>query len=147
MKQICIAYGRNLDIKRMKQKCPHAKLLGKAQLYGWTIDFGKYITLIPDENKVVPVGLWQIDEIALSEIDAIEGYPNLYRRETVQIEFNNKLYNALIYLLNDPTPYALPLDYIDRLKIGYNDFNFDFKIIQQAINKHNKKPNLIVNTN
>lgn len=143
MNQICIAYGRNLDIKRMEQKCPHAKLLGKAQLNGWEIDFGKYITLVPAEDKIVPVGLWEIDDTALSEIDKIEGYPTLYRKEYVQIEYNNKTFNALVYLLNDMTPYALPADYIERLKIGYADFGYDFNIIQEAIDKHNKKSNLL----
>ena len=146
MKQICIAYGRNLDIKRMKQKCPHAKLLGKAQLNGWQIDFGRYITLAPAEGRIVPVGLWQIDDMALSEIDQIEGYPTLYRRECVQFEFNNKTINALVYLLNDMTPYKLPADYVERLKIGYADFGFDFNIIEQAISNHNKKSDLISNS-
>lgn len=119
------------------------KIIGKTQLEDWEIDFGKYITLVAVKGKRVTVGLWQIDDKALSEIDEIEGYPTLYRREYVQIEFNNKTYKALVYLLNDMTPYILSQDYIERLKIGYADFGFDFDIIQQAINKHNKKSNLI----
>lgn len=139
-----IAYGRNLDLKRMAEKCPHCVLAGKTFLKDWQIAFKKYITLEKCKGAVVPVGVWEVNDKAEKELDVIEGYPTLYRKQFVEIEFKGKKEKALVYLINDKYPKYPDKNYLQRLLNGYNDFNFDRKFIDEAIERLPKKKVLIL---
>lgn len=130
-----IAYGRNLDIKRMKERCPHCVLVGKALLKDWQLAFKRYITVEPCKGAIVPVGVWKIDDLAEKELDIIEGYPTLYRKETVEIEFEGKKIDTLVYVINDTHPKYPDKAYLERVMIGYDDFEFDKKFIYDAIDR------------
>lgn len=134
-----IAYGRNLDLNKMKEKCPHAKLLGKAVLKDWQLSFGYWITIEPQKGSHVPVGIWEVDEIGEMELDIIEDFPNMYRKEYVDIEFNGKWIKAMAYIINNVTPRPLTKEYVNKLKIGYKDFNYDFKYIEDALKRNKVK--------
>lgn len=134
-----IAYGRNLDLKRMKGKCPHCKLAGKVVLKDWQLSFKKYITVEPCKGGEVPVGVWEIDEQAEKELDIIEGFPTLYRKEIVEIDFNGKTEQVLVYVINDTHPKYPDKAYLGRVLIGYDDFDFDKKFIYDAIARLPKK--------
>ncbi len=135
MEKFCIAYGRNLDLKRMGEKCPHCTLVGKTYLKNWRISFRKYITLEKCYGEEVPVGIWQIDEIGEKELDIIENFPFLYRKEYVDVEYNGKLLKCLVYLINDTHAKFPDEPYLNRVLIGYNDFGFDKKYIYDAISR------------
>ena len=135
MKKFCIAYGRNLDLKRMKEKCPHCVLVGKTYLKNWQIAFRKYITLEKCHGKEVPVGIWQFDYIGEKELDVIENFPIMYRKEYVDVEFDGKRLKCLVYLINDSHPKFPDEPYLQRVLIGYNDFGFNKKYINEAISR------------
>ena len=139
-----IAYGRNLDLKRMAERCPHCVLAGKTFLKDWQIAFKQYITLEKCKGAVVPVAVWEIDEKAEEELDLIEEYPSLYRKEYVEIELNGKKEKASVYLINDTKPKYPDRKYLKKLLIGYNDFNFDRKFIDEAIDRLPNKKVLIL---
>lgn len=130
-----IAYGRNLDLKRMKERCPHCKLVGKAMLKDWQIAFRKYITVEPCKGGEVPVGVWEIDEVAEKELDIIEEYPVMYDKQEVEITLNGKVIKALVYTINDTHPKYPDKAYLNRVLIGYDDFKFDKKYIFDAISR------------
>lgn len=133
MKKFCLAYGRNLDLLRMKEKCPHCILVGQSLLKDWQIAFKKYITIEKFKGGEVPVGIWQIDEEAEKELDKIENFPTLYRKEYVTIEIDGKPQKALVYLINGQK-YKYPnKQYYQKLLIGYNDFKFNKKYLDEAI--------------
>ena len=49
-KRSYIAYGSNLNVRQMRMRCPHATILGPANLTGWELLFtgsktGSYLTL------------------------------------------------------------------------------------------------------
>ena len=50
MKRYYIAYGSNLNVRQMRMRCPHATILGTANLKGWELLFkgsktGSYLTI------------------------------------------------------------------------------------------------------
>ncbi len=134
-----IAYGRNLDLKRMKEKCPHCVLVGDAVLKDWQLAFKRYITIEPCKGGSVPVGVWKISEEAEKELDIIEGYPTLYRKEIVEIELEDKKVDAIVYVINDTHPKYPDKAYLARVMTGYDDFKFDKKFIYDALNRLPKK--------
>ncbi len=139
-----IAYGRNLDLNRMKEKCPHCVLVGKAILQDWQIAYKRYITLEPCKGGQIPVGVWEINEEAEKELDIIEQYPTVYRKEYVKINFNGKEVEALVYLINDTHPKYPDKKYFERLLVGYKYFDFDEKYLYEAIDRLPRKKVLIL---
>ena len=63
-----IAYGSNLNLKKMKQRCPKAEpvfhLFGKKvnKLKNWKLVFNEYANIIQCKNSFVPIGLWNISQ-------------------------------------------------------------------------------------
>ena len=87
---IYLAYGSNLHIEHMQQRCPTAEVLGTSTLLGYRLVFNGVATIEPDPDRSVPVLLWDIKPADEIPLDRYEGYPQLYRRETVQVELNGK---------------------------------------------------------
>lgn len=96
-----IAYGSNMNIAQMAQRCLTAK---------------------PVANS------W------------LEGYPRLYRKETVWIKLGKKKYPAMIYIMNgDSYSYGLPSKtYFDTICDGYLSAGFDPKLLHQAVAENMK---------
>ena len=73
MKRYYIAYGSNLNVGQMRMRCPHATILGTANLKGWELLFkgsktGSYLTIEKSEDGTIPVVIWEVtapDEAAL----------------------------------------------------------------------------------
>ena len=62
MKRYYIAYGSNLNVGQMRMRCPHATILGTANLKGWELLFkgsktGSYLTIEKSEGGTVPVAV------------------------------------------------------------------------------------------
>ena len=59
-KRYYIAYGSNLNVPQMRMRCPHATILGTANLKGWELLFkgsktGSYLTIEECAGGTVPV--------------------------------------------------------------------------------------------
>ena len=64
-KRYYIAYGSNLNVGQMRMRCPHATILGTANLKGWELLFkgsktGSYLTIEKSEGGTVPVVIWEV---------------------------------------------------------------------------------------
>jgi gamma-glutamylcyclotransferase (GGCT)/AIG2-like uncharacterized protein YtfP len=77
------AYGSNLDRQRLGERCPGAQCLGPALCPNATVQFRKYITLIPHISRSVPGLVYALTPDDLSALDRFEGYPDLYMRYRV----------------------------------------------------------------
>jgi len=98
------AYGLNLDLERMKERCPSAEFFCKASLPDYRIDFTResrelgcgVADIIWDKNNKVFGVIYKIEEKELGKLDKSEGYVpqrdiNCYKRiEIMVFEENNK---------------------------------------------------------
>ena len=94
--------------------------------------FNGVATIEPDPDSSVPVLLWDIKPADEIPLDRYEGYPQLYRRETVQVELNGKTVDAMVYIMNSkgiapPSPF-----YYDVIRKGYEMNGLDTTILEQA---------------
>ena len=98
-----IAYGSNLNFKKMKQRCPNAipvfELNGRRvnKLQNWKLVFNKYASIIPCKRSFVPIGLWKISKKCEKNLDQYEDYPNLYLKKYIKL-FSIK---AMVYIMTD----------------------------------------------
>ena len=64
-KRLYVAYGRNLNILQMKQRCPTAKLCGTGTVENYQLQFkgrpqSAFATISPKEGSSVPVAVWEL---------------------------------------------------------------------------------------
>lgn len=60
-RRLYIAYGSNINIEQMANRCPNSKVIGKEMLKGYELEFRGVATIVPKENAEVPVLIWEID--------------------------------------------------------------------------------------
>lgn len=86
MKRYYIAYGSNLNIRQMRIRCPHARVIGTAVINDYELLFkgsrtGAYLTIEPKEGGEVPVVVWEVTESDEAALDRYEGYPVFYYKK------------------------------------------------------------------
>jgi len=134
-----IAYGSNLSVEQMKQRCPDAKVIGMAAIRDWKLVFRVHATIEPAEGRVVPVLIWEISERDERNLDRYEGAPSYYRKEDMTVTMtdfegkNPREVTATVYLMNDGHPIRTPMkSYYDVLEEGYGRFGFNKYLLERA---------------
>lgn len=115
---IYFAYGSNMDIAQMEERCPEAVLLGRAALDGYELAFDTagYLTVVENTASHVQGALWAVSEVHVKSLDRYEGVASdCYRKEFVSVsrEAMPQAMDALAYISN-----RTPVCYQTR-KLGY----------------------------
>lgn len=128
-----LAYGSNLNIDKMKLRCPKAKPLNKVndikinKLLGWKLVFNRYATIIKDKNSFVPVGIYKITKFCEKSLDLYEGYPQLYSK--MYLTINSTLF--MTYVLNNYGLLKPSKTYLNEIKKGYKNFSLDINYLKK----------------
>ncbi len=139
MKKYYLAYGSNLNKEEMKSRCPFAIPVGTSAIQNYRLAFRgikniSYLTIEPCEGSLVPVGIYEITPMDEANLDYYEGYPGLYDKQLVKVQFNNKEIEALVYIMANKYSYNLPTTmYISRCLQGYKDFYFSSRFLYNAL--------------
>ncbi len=103
------AYGSNMIVAGMRQRCPGARMLGTARLrdYRFRIVRSGYASIVPERGATVYGVLWSVtarDEQALDIYEEIAA--GLYRRAFFPVETDGggRHRVALVYLAHDAAP-------------------------------------------
>lgn len=71
-----LAYGSNLNLSEMKEKCPFYKVIGRMFLYNYTLSFkGEkigFLTIEPKEGSVVPIGIFKVNKLFIKNLDMMK---------------------------------------------------------------------------
>lgn len=136
------AYGSNLNILRMKKRCPQAYIVGTSELKDWRLMFkgsktGNYLTVEPAEGFSVPIALWAISAHDEAMLDRYEGFPTFYYKKKLNLTLNEDLWlkkQALFYIMHEERQLGMPdQGYVDICLDGYNSFGFDPQHIEEAL--------------
>ena len=137
--KLYIAYGSNLNRSQMAYRCPDAISLTDMVLEGYELVFrgnargNGVLTVEENDNASVPVGIWAISKRDEENLDAYEGYPFLYRKEYMPVEYRGRTYNAIIYVMNEGHDIVPPHRYyLGTVLEGYKDFGFDPAPLENA---------------
>ena len=82
------AYGSNLDLEQMAQRCPDAEIVGPVRLENYELRFrgNGFATVTPKKGGVVYGLVWKITPNCEQSLDRYEGYPRHYTKETVTVK-------------------------------------------------------------
>ena len=97
------AYGSNMNPMRMNYRCPGAVDLGGALLRNYKVTERLYADIDYKTGAKTHGVLYIITERHLRTLDFYEGYPSIYQRVLVNIEFMNNIYWAYTYKMSDLT--------------------------------------------
>lgn len=141
-----LAYGSNINVRRMEKRCPCAIYVGTAELKGYRLLFkksksGAYLTVEKKRKRCVPLLVWKISEYDEQRLDRYEGCPACYYKTTMTVEVHSLLdgsplgtVDGLIYILHEDRPLGVPtFRYYDLCMDGYDHFGFDVDLIDRAI--------------
>ena len=109
MSKLYLAYGSNLNKKQMAVRCPTARPVGSAMIYGWELVFRGVADIVKskDKNMCVPVGLWELEPEDELSLDVYEGA------------------GIMTYQMTSDGIYAPSTSYFNSILEGYRDFGLD----------------------
>lgn len=113
------AYGSNMDVTQMSQRCSGAVLRGVGKLpgYRFVINTGGVATVVPESSGTVHGVLWDLTEADEQKLDRYEGVNfGHYRKiiRTVEVA-QDHLVPALVYVAADDRPGSPRAGYLERI--------------------------------
>jgi len=123
------AFGSNLDLDQMADRCPGYLVVGYAILRDHRLIFrgpssrrkAGVASVDPVLGSHVPGILFEIDDAGLAVLDRLEGHPHWYRRAYVPVVgADGDLNEALIYRLPGDVEVMAPTDdYLNQIRGAY----------------------------
>ena len=114
------AYGSNLDLEQMAQRCPDAEIVGPVRLENYELRFrgSGFATVAPKKGSTVHGLVWKITPNCEQSLDRYEGYPRHYTIETVTVkDAAGAEIPVMVYIMAEPycRQPALPSPYYYRV--------------------------------
>ena len=96
------AYGSNLNIEQMMQRCPDAVEISPAVLAGYKLVERTYADIEAAPGECVHGALYEISGNDLENLDYYEGYPEYYDRQEVMVtDASGVSRKALVYIMTE----------------------------------------------
>jgi phage replication-related protein YjqB (UPF0714/DUF867 family) len=114
------AYGSNLCVTQMTQRCPDAIDPRPARLaeHDWLINQRGVATVEPFPGTEVHGVVWQISDTDLLNLDRAEGVPVRYRRERLTVHTDDGPSPAWVYIDHRVEPGPPRPGYLERVIAG-----------------------------
>jgi gamma-glutamylcyclotransferase (GGCT)/AIG2-like uncharacterized protein YtfP len=117
-------------------RCPDARSVGQAVLYGHEFRFARHADIIENPEYNTEGVLWDITADCEKSLDALEGFPSYYLKKQVNVFYNGTPVECMVYYMTDPdnTPDELPSDgYLEMLFEGYTEHDVNTEQIIDSI--------------
>ena len=143
--KIYAAYGSNMNLAQMADRCSAAKVLDIGYLKDYELVFrgGWNIAVATIEKKKggrVPVVLWTIEPTDEAALDRYEGYPFLYRKETIDVQTDGGAIQAMVYVMNEGRTAGSPSRYyLDIIAQGYEEAGLSKEALYESAFKTKEK--------
>ncbi|MGA5463398.1 poly-gamma-glutamate hydrolase family protein [Mycobacterium sp. NPDC050041] len=114
------AYGSNLCVRQMAQRCPGAVDPRPATLadHDWLINQRGVATVEPFDGSEVHGVLWRLTDHDLATLDSAEGVPVRYRRDRMTVHTDDGPAEAWVYIDHRVEPGPPRPGYLERIIDG-----------------------------
>ncbi|GBE64749.1 replication protein [Mycobacterium sp. MFM001] len=111
------AYGSNLCVQQMAQRCPDAVDPRPAVLgdHDWLINQRGVATVEPFAGTRVHGVVWQLSDHDLATLDSAEGVPRRYRRDRLTVHTDDGPSDAWVYIDHRVDPGVPRPGYLERI--------------------------------
>ncbi|MBV8291195.1 MAG: gamma-glutamylcyclotransferase, partial [Mycobacterium sp.] len=114
------AYGSNMSVQQMAQRCPDATDPRRAVLadHDWLINQRGVATVEPFDGVEVHGVAWQLSDHDLATLDSAEGVPRRYRRDQLTVHTDDGPSDAWVYIDHRVHPGPPRPGYLERIIDG-----------------------------
>jgi phage replication-related protein YjqB (UPF0714/DUF867 family)/gamma-glutamylcyclotransferase (GGCT)/AIG2-like uncharacterized protein YtfP len=114
------AYGSNLSVQQMADRCPDAVDPRRATLadHDWLINERGVATIEPLPGSEVHGVVWQVSDDDLATLDSAEGVPVRYRRDRLTVHTDDGPSEAWVYIDHRVDPGPPRPGYLERIIDG-----------------------------
>jgi len=143
MGKLYIAYGSNLNLSQMADRCPSARVYAKGVLNNRALVYrgspmNSHATIIKKQGSITPILIWEIQPNDENRLDIYEGYPRYYHKENIMVDIDGKRKKAMVYIMNEHQVPGRPSDqYIYTIWQGYRDNSMDTKYFFDSLTYNN----------
>jgi len=135
-KKYYFAYGSNLHKAGMITRCPDSEPIIAGMLLGKELLFRRFATIQNNILDRVYGAIYEVSKEDEKQLDLYEGFPHLYRKETVKIKgMDGKSYLCFVYILNEETvEYGPPTpNYYNTLINGFTEWGLPDGFLAKAM--------------
>ncbi len=120
MRHTYFAYGSNLCVRQMAQRCPGAVDPRPATLadHDWLINERGVATVEQFDGSQVHGVVWQVTDNDLATLDSAEGVPVRYRRDRLTVHTDDGSHQAWVYIDHRVEPGPPRPGYLERVVDG-----------------------------
>lgn len=138
------AYGSNLSTTFIHGYTPSAKLVMKADLPNYKVEFRHYSeklgggisSIVEAPGALVKGVIYAVPESEIEELDVLESVPEgIYRRDTfVVLGEDGQWHHADLYRVSTPSgPYTPSTSYVDFMIEGAREHGLDAEYVEQLV--------------
>lgn len=131
-KTLYIAYGSNINLGQMAYRCPTAERVSTGFVENYELEFRRVATIVPKQDSKVPVLLWELKPEDEKNLDRYEGFPHMYRKETIPVKIGDETVDGMVYIMNDGQISPPPESYYTGILKGYVDNGMDTSYLKAA---------------
>lgn len=146
-----LAYGSNLCIDRMLERCPSAIPVARVILNDYRLVFMENNTkrivanIVEEKGKNVYAVIYDIDDKEVSNLDRAEGFPYVYKKRYFNMNINDVESTVTAYVMDltfrgiktgqeVKRAYGKPeREYLRYIEDGYDYFVFPDRFIDEAL--------------
>lgn len=139
--QYYFAYGSNINLEQMKERCPAAKAVGPVTLADYELRFRGhgFATVAAKKGSTVHGLLWELTPACEQALDRYEGYPRHYTKEQVSVRtLDGAVISVMAYIMAEPLcrQPALPSPYYYRaIQQGFEANGLPVESLEEAWNR------------
>ena len=139
--KLYFAYGSNINLDQMVHRCPAAEVVGPVVLENYRLLFrgnrrGRGVaTIVPHKGQTVHGLLWKITPECERSLDAYEGWPSLYEKQSVIVRDRaGQESTVMVYVMDvfrepaEPSRY-----YYDGILEGYRKNGLPIAALEGAL--------------
>jgi len=132
------AYGANLNLEGMQNRCPGYRKVEAALLHNYKLVFRGVADVIPAAGDAVMGAVYLLNKEHFAALDRFEGYPHLYIRKVVEVEtLSGKKLQAVVYIMTKKSHPRPPSDhYLSTIIKGLQQWHlsesYQYELIEQA---------------
>jgi hypothetical protein len=141
------AYGSNLNLRQMRERCPGARHIMRAVLPGYRLAFVAHskrwngagvASVVSDSTASVPGLLYAMTEDDVGRLHGFEGVPHAYNPHPVEVvRSDGQAMPAYTYVHSRDTANPPAKGYFDIIWRGYRHFGLGEEILFQAVRAAN----------
>lgn len=136
MSKLYFAYGSNLWLEQMTERCPNHRFIGKGILkgYRWIISKRGVANIIKSETDEVQGIVYEVTKSDEDILDRKEGVKSgSYRKEMLTLEVDGQNHSCLVYVDPIIQQGKAREEYIERINKGISGSKLSPEYIRQYI--------------